>query len=79
MERLIGFRGFLCATIAIVWVLSGRASPAEPLRLITERLLPFENLDNDKAPGLSVEVLKDVFAAMVRTPPSRPSPLIAIG
>jgi polar amino acid transport system substrate-binding protein len=62
MVRLIGFRGFLCA--AIVWALSGRASPAESLRLVTERLTPFEDLDNNKAPGFSVEVLRQVFAAM---------------
>jgi polar amino acid transport system substrate-binding protein len=44
--------------------LSGRASPAESLRLVTERLLPFEDLGDDKAPGFSVEVLRQVFAAM---------------
>ncbi|MGA2996578.1 substrate-binding periplasmic protein [Bradyrhizobium sp.] len=36
------------------------------MRLVTERLLPFENLDDDEAPGLSVEVLRQVFAAMGR-------------
>src|ERR1700743_2149697 len=64
MARLTGFRGFLYAAIAVVWALGGRASPAEPLRLVTDRLPPFEDLDNDKAPGFSVEVLRRVFAAM---------------
>ncbi len=65
MTRLIGFRGFLCTAIAVVWVLSGRASPAEPLRLLTDLSLgPFEHLSDDKAPGFSVEVLRQVFAAM---------------
>jgi polar amino acid transport system substrate-binding protein len=64
MVRLIGFRGLLRATIAAVWALSGRASPAEPLRLVTDRLLPYEDLGDDRAPGFSVEVLRQVFAAM---------------
>ena len=64
MARLIGFRGFLCAAIAVVCVLSERAWPAESLHLVTDRLPPFEDLDNDKAPGFSAEVLKQVFAAM---------------
>jgi polar amino acid transport system substrate-binding protein len=58
------FRGPLCATIAVVWALSGRALPAEPLRLVTDRLPPYEDLRDDKAPGFSVEVLRQVFAAM---------------
>jgi polar amino acid transport system substrate-binding protein len=66
MERLIGFRGALCATIAIVWVLSGRASPAEPLRLVAFPFPPFMDLSDDKAPGFSVEVVKQVFAAIGR-------------
>jgi polar amino acid transport system substrate-binding protein len=64
MARLIGSRGFLCAAIAVVWALGGRAWPAESLQLVTDRLKPFEDLDNDKAPGFSVEVLRQVFAAM---------------
>jgi polar amino acid transport system substrate-binding protein len=63
-SRLIGFRGFMCAAIAVVWALGGRAWPAESLQLVTDRLPPFEDLDNDKAPGFSVEVLRQVFAAM---------------
>jgi polar amino acid transport system substrate-binding protein len=58
------FRGPLCATIAVVWALSGRALPAEPLRLVADRLPPYEDLRDDKAPGFSVEVLRQVFAAM---------------
>ena len=58
------FRGSLCATIAVVWALSGRALPGEPLRLVADRLLPYEDLRDDKAPGFSVEVLRQVFAAM---------------
>ena len=64
MARLAGFRRFLCATIAVVWALSGRVSPAEPLRLITDHMLPYEDLSDDKEPGFSVEVLRQVFAAM---------------
>jgi len=65
MARLIGFRGFLCAAIAAVCTLSGHASPAEPLRLVTDLSVgPFEHLSDDKAPGFSVEVLRQVFAAM---------------
>jgi polar amino acid transport system substrate-binding protein len=65
MARLIGFRGFLCATIAVVWVLGGRPAAAEPLRLVTDISLgPYEHLNDDKAPGFSVEVLRQVFAVM---------------
>jgi polar amino acid transport system substrate-binding protein len=64
MARLIGFRGFLCAAIAVVWALSGRAWPADSLQLVTDRLPPFEDLDDDKAPGFSIEVLRQVFAIM---------------
>jgi polar amino acid transport system substrate-binding protein len=63
MARLVGFRALLCATIAVVWALTGRPSPAETLRLVTD-LYPLDNLGNDKAPGFSVEVLRQVFAAM---------------
>jgi len=63
MVRLLGIRGLLCATIAVVWMLSGRVSAAEPLRLVTFRLPPFTNLSDDAAPGFSVEVLRQIFAA----------------
>jgi polar amino acid transport system substrate-binding protein len=65
MARLIGLRGFLYVAVAAVWMLGGRASPAESLRLVTDLSLgPFENLSDDEAPGFSVEVLRQVFAAM---------------
>jgi polar amino acid transport system substrate-binding protein len=65
MARLAGFARFLCATIVVIWALGGRASPAESLRLVTDVSSgPFENLRDDKAPGFSVEVLAQVFAAM---------------
>jgi polar amino acid transport system substrate-binding protein len=65
MAGLIALRGLLCTTIAVVWALSGRAAPAETLRLLTDLSLgPFEHLGDDKAPGFSVEVLRQVFAAM---------------
>jgi len=65
MTRLLGFRSLLCAAIVVVWALSGCASPAEPLRLVTGRNeAPFEDLGNNESPGFSVEVLRQVFAAM---------------
>jgi polar amino acid transport system substrate-binding protein len=66
MARLIGFRGVLCVTVAVVWALGGRASSAETLRLVTETSPNglCGSTGNDKAPGLSVEVLRQVFAAM---------------
>lgn len=35
-------------------------------QLVTDQLLPFENLSDAEAPGFSTEVLKQVFAAMGR-------------
>jgi polar amino acid transport system substrate-binding protein len=65
MARLARFRRFLCAIIAVVWALSGRALPAEPLRLVTGISSgPYERSDDDKTPGFSIEVLRQVFAAM---------------
>jgi polar amino acid transport system substrate-binding protein len=60
---MIGFRRFLYTTIAVVWAISGRASPAEPLRLVKFSSL-YTDLSDDKAPGFEVEVLRQVFAAM---------------
>jgi polar amino acid transport system substrate-binding protein len=51
-------------TIAVVWAPSGRASSAEPLRLVADFAPPFEDLSDEKAPGFSVEVLRQVFDAM---------------
>jgi polar amino acid transport system substrate-binding protein len=60
-----GFRGLLYAIIAVVWALSGGASPAEPLRLVTDTYSGHsENVADDKAPGFSIEVVRQVFAAM---------------
>ena len=65
VARLIGFRGLLCTTIAAVWVLSGRASSAEPLQLVTDTYSGHsENVAEDKVPGLSIELVRQVFAAM---------------
>jgi polar amino acid transport system substrate-binding protein len=61
---MTGFRRLLFAATAVVWALSLRASTVDSLQLVTDRLPPFENLDDDKAPGFSVEVLRQVFAAM---------------
>jgi polar amino acid transport system substrate-binding protein len=65
MARPASFRRFLYATTAVVWALSGQAAPAEPLRLVTGNYFgPFEDIGDDKAPGFTVEVLRQVFAAM---------------
>jgi polar amino acid transport system substrate-binding protein len=64
MTRLIGVRRLLCTTIAVVCALCGRVSLAEPLRLVADFAPPFEDLGDEKAPGFSVEVLRQVFAAM---------------
>jgi hypothetical protein len=58
------FRGFLGVAIAAAWALGGPASTAAPLQLVTDQLLPFENLSDAEAPGFSTEVLRQVFAAM---------------
>jgi polar amino acid transport system substrate-binding protein len=57
-----GFRGILGVLFA-VWTLGGLAA-AQPLRLVTSRLLPFQDIDNEQLPGFSVEVLRQVLAAM---------------
>jgi hypothetical protein len=59
-----GCRGILCVAIVIVGTLSGRASLAESLRLVVDFLPPYEQLRDDKAPGFSVEVPRQVFAVM---------------
>src|SRR5580658_6628842 len=65
MARLIGLRGLLSVAVAVVWAIGGRASPAEPLRLVTDIYPgPFANIADDKTPGYAVEVLRPVFAAM---------------
>ncbi len=64
VSRMCWFRVFLCATIAVFWALCGKASPAESLRLVADFAPPYEDLGDEKAPGFSVEVFKQVFAAM---------------
>jgi polar amino acid transport system substrate-binding protein len=66
MAKPIGgwFRGFLGMAFAAAWALGGPASTAAPLLLVTDQLIPFENLSDAEAPGYSTEVLKHVFAAM---------------
>jgi polar amino acid transport system substrate-binding protein len=63
MARLAGIKRFLCAAIVVVWAFSGRASLAEPLRLVNDGYLgPLEDIADDKAPGFGVEFLRQVFA-----------------
>jgi polar amino acid transport system substrate-binding protein len=65
MARRIGFRILLCATIAVVYALSGRASLAETLRLVTaDYVAPDRDTGDGKVPGFPAEVLTQVFAAM---------------
>lgn len=64
MARLTGFRSFLSVAITVFCTHGGQAAPTEPLRLVAGDTPPFQNLDDDKAPGFSVEVLRQVFAAM---------------
>jgi polar amino acid transport system substrate-binding protein len=62
---MTGFRCFFYATVALVGEFSGRAFPAEPLRLVTTAYWgSFQNIDDDKASGFSIEVLRPVFATM---------------
>ena len=64
---MIGFRRFLSvATVAFSVFAGGAARADDPLRLVTFRLPPFVDLTNSSAPGFSIEVLKQVFAAMGR-------------
>jgi polar amino acid transport system substrate-binding protein len=55
-----------CIGVAIVAALAlgALASTAAPLQLVTDQLLPLENLSDAEAPGFSTEVLRQVFAAM---------------
>ena len=58
MKGLI--RILLYTTIAAVCALGARAPSAEPLRLVTDIFFSTD----DEAPGYSIEVLRQVFAAM---------------
>jgi polar amino acid transport system substrate-binding protein len=65
MARLIGFRGLLCTAIVVASMLGGRASSAEPLRLVTaDALGTSQGAGEGKVPGFPLEVLRHVFAAM---------------
>ena len=66
MAKPIGgwFRGFLGMAFAAAWALGGPASTAAPLPLVTDQLLPFENLSDAEAPGFSTEVLRQVCAVV---------------
>lgn len=64
MTRMTGFLVLLCATIAVVWAISAGAAQAKSLRLVADVSPPYEDLGNEKAPGFSVEVVKQVFATM---------------
>jgi polar amino acid transport system substrate-binding protein len=65
MSRLISFRGLLCAIIAVVWALNGRASSAESLRLLTATYSgPLKDISDDRAPGADLETVKQVFTTM---------------
>jgi polar amino acid transport system substrate-binding protein len=65
VARLRGSHRLLFATTAFVWAVSGRVSAAEPLRLVTDTYLGHsESIGEDKAPGFSIEVVRQVFAAM---------------
>jgi polar amino acid transport system substrate-binding protein len=65
MARPIGFTRVLSAAIVVVWALGGRASPAEPLRLVTDPYSgPIEDFDHDKGAKRGLEIVREVFAAM---------------
>jgi polar amino acid transport system substrate-binding protein len=65
MARLVRFRNLLCVTIAVVCAFSGRALPAESLRLVTaDALGPGADTGEGKVPGFPAEVITQVFAAI---------------
>jgi polar amino acid transport system substrate-binding protein len=65
MARLISFRGHLGAIIAVVWALDGRASSAESLRLVIDTYSgPSQDMSDYRGPGVDLETVKQVFAAM---------------
>src|SRR5262245_42855647 len=56
---------FLLAAALLVFAgVSPTSSAAEPLRLVTDQWVPYENLSDATAPGFSTEVLRGVFASM---------------
>jgi hypothetical protein len=66
MTRMMEFRALLCTVTAFVWALGAQASPAKSLRLVADFAPPYEDLDYKKAPGFSVEVLRQVFAGIAQ-------------
>jgi polar amino acid transport system substrate-binding protein len=76
MARPKAFRRCLCAVIVVFSALAGRSAPAEPLRLVTFYLPPYMDLKNDKVPGLSVEVVRQVLAGMGREASYEELPLV---
>ena len=76
---MAGLRRFLCGVIAVTWLFGGPKSLAEPLKLVVDYMLPYEDLGNVKAPGFSVEVVKTSSLAWPRSPLSKTSPGAVIG
>lgn len=65
MARPASFGRFLCATTVILLSLSGRASSAEPLRLVNDDYLgPSMDISDDKSPGFASEIVRHVFAGL---------------
>lgn len=60
----VSFRHLLRVAIVVLCAFAGAPSIAAPLRLVTDQLLPFENLSDAAAPGFSTEVVRHVFTAM---------------
>jgi hypothetical protein len=53
MAKPVGkwLRAFLGVAFAAAWALGGSPSTAAPLQLVTDQLIPFENLSDAEAPG----------------------------
>src|SRR5262249_49637073 len=54
----------LVAALVVFAGVSPTPSAAEPLRLVTDQWVPYENLSDVTAPGFSTEVLRGVFVSM---------------
>ena len=54
----------LAAALVVLAGVSPTSSAADPLRLVTDQWVPYENLSDATAPGFSTEVLRGVFASM---------------
>ena len=64
MARQLRFRVLLCAAMAVACAPSRWAAAAQPLRLVTDGYLGPSEDAGDKAPGLGVEILGQVFATL---------------